>query len=316
LSAADYNLRVSVPPAAAPLGRILTAMVTPFAADGSLDLGASRALARHLVAHGSEGLVLAGTTGEAPTLSDSEKLALFEAVLDEVGGDVHVVANTGTYDTAHSAALTRQAGALGVHGFLAVTPYYSKPPLEGVRRHFGAIAESAGDLPLVLYNIPQRVIVNVDPASIIQIAAAHANLVAVKQATPDPAQARAIIEAGIAVYAGNDDLVLPFLEIGGCGGICVASHLVGPRFIELCDLVAAGRLDEARARDAELVPLLDVLAVTVNPIPIKTALDLLGHRVGGLRLPLVEASAAERIAIQAALAAFGLTAHADATAAR
>lgn len=316
MSGADYNLRVSAQPAPAPLGRILTAMVTPFAADGSLDIGASRALARHLVANGSDGLVLAGTTGEAPTLSDSEKLALFEAVLEEVGGDAHVVANTGTYDTAHSVTLTRQAAALGVHGFLAVTPYYSKPPLEGVRRHFGAIADGAGDLPLVLYNIPQRVIVNVDPGSIIQIAASHANLVAVKQATPDPSQARAIIEAGIAVYAGNDDLVLPFLEIGGCGGICVASHLVGTRFVELCDLVTAGRIDEAHARNAQLAPLLDALSVTVNPIPIKTALALLGHRVGGLRLPLIEASAAERVAIQAALSAFGLTAHADATATR
>ncbi len=224
-SARDHRattMPACLPAPSAPLGRILTAMVTPFAADGSLDLDASRDLARHLVAQGSEGLVLAGTTGEAPTLDDAEKLALFEAVLDEVGADVHIVANTGTYDTAHSVSLTRQAAALGVHGFLAVTPYYSKPPLEGVRRHFGAIADAAGDLPVVLYNIPQRVIVNVDPGSMAQVAAQHANVVAVKQSTPDPAQARAIVESGLALYAGNDDLVLPFLEVGGCGGICVA----------------------------------------------------------------------------------------------
>jgi 4-hydroxy-tetrahydrodipicolinate synthase len=303
-------------PAPAPLGRILTAMVTPFAADGSLDLVAARALARHLVANGSDGLVLAGTTGEAPTLDDNEKLALFDAVLEEVGSDAFVVANTGTYDTAHSVSMTRDAGELGVHGFLAVTPYYSKPPLEGVRRHFGAIADAAGDLPLVLYNIPQRVIVNVDPASIVQIAKEHANLVAVKQATPDTGQARAIVEAGIALYAGNDDLLLPFLEVGGCGGIHVASHLVGARFGEICDLVAAGNLDEAHTRNNELAPLLDALNITVNPIPVKTALALLGHSVGGLRLPLIEATPSERVSIQAALAAFGLTAAADATATR
>jgi 4-hydroxy-tetrahydrodipicolinate synthase len=306
---------VSAPPFA-PLGRILTAMVTPFTPDGMLDLRAARSLARHLVVRGSEGLVLAGTTGEAPTLDDAEKLALFEAVLEEVGGDAYIVANTGTYDTAHSAHMTRKAAALGVHGFLAVTPYYSRPPLEGVRRHFGVIADAAGDLPLVIYNIPQRVIVNVDPGSIIQVASAHANVVGVKQATPDAGQARAIVEAGLALYAGNDDLVLPFLELGGCGGICVASHLVGARFIELCDLVAADRIDEAHARNLELAPLLDALAVTVNPIPVKTALDLLGHAVGGLRLPLIEATASERVSIQAALTAFGLLARADAAATR
>jgi 4-hydroxy-tetrahydrodipicolinate synthase len=304
------------PLVAAPLGRILTAMVTPFAADGSLDLPAARELARHLIRNGSDGVVLAGTTGEAPTLSDDEKLALFDAVLEEIGDEAVVVANTGTYDTAHSAELTRDAAGLGVHGFLAVTPYYSRPPLEGVRRHFGAIAEAAGDLPVILYNIPQRVIVNVDPASVATVARANANVVAVKQATPDPAQARQILEAGVAVYAGNDDLVLPFLEIGGCGGICVASHLVGQRFAELCDLVLADRLDEAHRRNTELLGLLDGLAVTVNPIPIKTALGMLGHAVGGLRLPLVEATAAERAQIQAALSASGLLTGADATAVR
>jgi 4-hydroxy-tetrahydrodipicolinate synthase len=203
-----------------------------------------------------------------------------------------------------------------VHGFLAVTPYYNKPPMEGVRRHFGAIADAAGDLPLILYNIPQRVIVNVDPGSMAQVAAQHANLVAVKQSTPDTAQARAIVESGLALYAGNDDLVLPFLELGGCGGISVAAHLVAPSFLELCDLVAADRLDEAHARNNELAPLLDALNITVNPIPVKTALELLGHRVGGLRLPLIEATPSERVAIQAALAAFGLVADTGATATR
>jgi 4-hydroxy-tetrahydrodipicolinate synthase len=315
MSGPDYNPAVPAAPVA-PLGRILTAMVTPFAADGSLDVEASRALARHLVAQGSEGLVLAGTTGEGSTLDDPEKLALFEAVLEEVGGDAHIVANTGSNDTGHSVALTLQAAELGVHGFLAVTPYYNKPPMEGVRRHFGAIADAAGELPVILYNIPQRVILNVDPGSMAQVAAAHPNVVAVKQSTPDLAQARSILDAGLALYAGNDDLVLPFLEIGGCGGICVAAHLVSSRFIELCDLVAADRIDEAHAKNNELAPLLDALNITVNPIPVKTALELLGHQVGGLRLPLIEATPSERVAIQAALAAFGLMADTGATASR
>jgi 4-hydroxy-tetrahydrodipicolinate synthase len=185
-----------------------------------------------------------------------------------------------------------------------------------VRRHFGAIAEAAGELPVVLYNIPQRVILNVDPGSMAQVAAQHPNIVAVKQSTPDTSQARAVVDSGLALYAGNDDLVLPFLELGGCGGICVAAHLVGPRFVELCDLVAADRLDEAHAKNNELAPLLDALNITVNPIPVKTALDLLGHRVGGLRLPLIEATASERVAIQAALAEFGLVADSSATATR
>ena len=315
MSLPDYNPDVPASPVA-PLGRILTAMVTPFAADGSLDLGAARTLARHLVAQGNEGLVLAGTTGEGSTLDDPEKLALFEAVLDEVGGDAHIVANTGSNDTGHSVLLTRQAAELGVHGFLAVTPYYSKPPMEGVRRHFGAIADAAGELPVILYNIPQRVILNVDPASMARVASEHPNVVGVKQSTPDLAQARAILDAGLALYAGNDDLVLPFLEIGGCGGICVAAHLVASRFIELCDLVAADKLDEAHARNNELAPLLDALNITVNPIPVKTALELLGHQVGGLRLPLIDATPSERVAIRAALDAFGLTVDAGATASR
>ena len=213
----------------APAGRICTAMATPFAADGSLDLDASRTLARHLVEHGSEGLVLAGTTGEGPTLTDAEKLALFEAVLDEVGGDARVIANTGTYDTAHSVHLTRDARKLGVHGFLAVTPYYNKPPAEGLARHFAAIAAAADGLPVIVYNIPQRVILNLEPALLARLARESANVVAVKQATTDLDQARAILDAGLALYAGNDDLLAPFLELGGSGGICVASHLVGPR---------------------------------------------------------------------------------------
>ena len=291
-----------------PAGRICTAMATPFAADGSLDLDAARTLARHLASHGSEGLVLAGTTGEGPTLSDGEKLALFDAVLDEVGSDVRVIANTGTYDTAHSVHLTQAARRLGVHGFLAVTPYYNKPPSEGLARHFAAIATAADGLPVIIYNIPQRVILNLEPDLLARLARESANVVAVKQATTDLEQARAILAAGLTLYAGNDDLVAPFLELGGSGGICVASHLIGADMLRMCDLAEAGDFEAVRALDRELSVVYEALAVTTNPIPLKAALELAGLRVGAPRLPLVEATAEQCAVLRSALAARGLTA--------
>jgi 4-hydroxy-tetrahydrodipicolinate synthase len=283
-------------------------MATPFGADGSLDLDASRALARYLVEHGSEGLVLAGTTGEGPTLSDAEKLALFEAVLDEVGADARVIANTGTYDTAHSVHLTQDARGLGVHGFLAVTPYYNKPPAEGLARHFAAIAAAADGLPVIIYNIPQRVILNLEPALIARLARESANVIAVKQATTDPVQARAILDAGLVLYAGNDDLLAPFLELGGSGGICVASHLVGSDMLRMCELAEAGDFEGVRELDRKLSPVYDALGVTTNPIPLKAALELIGLRVGAPRLPLVEATDEQCAVLRSALAARGLTA--------
>ena len=283
-------------------------MATPFGADGSLDLDASRALARHLVEHGSEGLVLAGTTGEGPTLTDDEKLGLFEAVLDEVGSDARVIANTGTYDTRHSVHLTRDARRLGVHGFLAVTPYYNKPPAEGLARHFAAIAAAADGLPVIIYNIPQRVILNLEPALIARLARESANVVAVKQATTDLDQARAILDAGLVLYAGNDDLLAPFLELGGSGGICVASHLVGSDMLRICELAEAGDFEAVHELDRELTPVYEALSITTNPIPLKAALELIGLRVGAPRLPLVEATDEQRAVLRSALEARGLTA--------
>jgi 4-hydroxy-tetrahydrodipicolinate synthase len=283
-------------------------MATPFAAAGTLDLEAARSLARYLVAHGSEGLVLAGTTGEGPTLTDDEKLALFEAVLDEVGSDARVIANTGTYDTAHSVHLTRDARRLGVHGILAVTPYYNKPPAEGLARHFAAIAAAADGLPVVIYNIPQRVILNLEPALLARLARESANVVAVKQATTDLDQARAILDAGLVLYAGNDDLLAPFLELGGSGGIHVASHLVGLDMLRMCELAEAGDFDGMRALDRELSPVFEAMNVTTNPIPLKAALELIGLRVGAPRLPLVEATDEQCAVLRSALAARGLTA--------
>ena len=292
--------------AAAPIGRIATAMLTPFAADGSLDLDGARALARHLVENGSDGLVMTGTTGEAPTMTDAEKLAFYEAVIDEVGGEAHLVAGTGTYDTAHCAHLTREAAKLGVEAFLAVTPYYSKPPPEGIVRHFAAIADAAGGRPVIAYNIPQRVVLNLPPELLERLAREVPSVIAVKQATTDLDQARAIVAMGLALYAGNDDLVLPFAEIGGCGGICVASHLIGRELGRVVELVQSGDVGGARALEAELHQVFDALAVTVNPIPVKAAMALCGHRVGEPRLPLVAASDDETARIRVMLERRGL----------
>ena len=291
----------------APFGRILTAMVTPFAADGSIDLDEAVRLAEHLIEHGSEGLVVHGTTGEASTLTDDEKLALTEAVAGAVGERVPVISGTGSNDTAHSVHLTKQAARFeGVAGFLAVTPYYNKPPIAGIEAHTRAIADAAGDLPIVLYNIPQRVILHLSPADIDRLAQID-TVIAVKQAVTDLDEARQIVEAGrLALYAGNDDLVLPFALLGGVGGICVASHVAGREMLAMQAAADVGDEEQARAIDADLTPLYEALSVTVNPIPVKTAMELLGFSVGDLRLPLVNATDAERDVVRAGLAARGL----------
>jgi len=282
----------------------LTAICTPYKADGSVDIQAFRALASHLVANGSDGLVVTGTTGESPTLSDAERFALYEAALDEVGDDATVVAGTGTYSTHHSVELTRRAHELGVHAFLVVTPYYNKPPVRGIVRHFEEIA-AVSDRPLIAYNIPGRVVLNLETDAIAQLAEIP-TVRAVKQANPDLDQARAIVALGLDLYAGDDDLVFPFLELGGLGGVCVHTHVVGPRVKEMVQRYRAGDVDGARDLDRELLPAIDLLRVVVNPIAIKCALNLLGHEVGGVRLPLVEASGDEREAIRGCLERLGL----------
>jgi 4-hydroxy-tetrahydrodipicolinate synthase len=254
-----------------------------------------------LVDTGSDGIVVCGTTGEGPTVNDREKLEMFETVVSEVGSRATVVANTGSYDTHHSVALTRSALASGVDGFLVVTPYYNKPPADGIVAHFQAIAEAAEGRPVIAYNIPSRVVINMEPELLFRLAEIP-NVVGVKQATPDLDQAEAIVaHGGLALYAGNDDLMLPFLRLGGAGGICVASHLAGRRYAEMISLANAGDFDAAERIDEELQPLLEALAVTTNPIPLKAALNMLGHDVGGLRLPLVDATDAQKAAIRAAL---------------
>lgn len=282
---------------------MLTAIVTPFRADGSVDLDRFRELAAHLVANGSDGLVITGTTGESPTLTDDERFALYAAAVEEVGDRATVVAGTGTYSTAHSVHLTEKAHELGVDGFLVVTPYYNKPPPRGIVRHFAAIA-AVTDRPVIVYNIPSRTVVNIEPETIAELAEIP-NVAAVKQAHADLGQARGIVETGLALYAGDDDLLFPFLELGGTGGICVHTHVVGPQVKRMVQLHKAGEVEAALALDGELRPAIDLIRVAVNPIAIKAALNLLGHDVGGLRLPLVEATDEERERVRGCLERLG-----------
>jgi 4-hydroxy-tetrahydrodipicolinate synthase len=286
------------------LGNVLTAIVTPFDEDGAVDFDAFQSLARHLVANGSDGIVVAGTTGESPTLSDGERLDLFRAALEAVGEEASVVAGTGTYSTAHSVHLTEQAHELGADGFLVVTPYYNKPPQRGIVAHFEAIA-AASDLPIVAYNIPSRVVVNIEPETISRLAEIE-TVRAVKQAHDDLDEARHIVDTGLDLYAGDDNLIQPFLELGGVGGICVHTHVVGPQVAEQVQAAIGGDLESAREVDRSLGPAYDLLKVQTNPIAIKTALRLLGHPVGGHRLPLVDPTRDEVAQVRSCLERLGL----------
>ena len=281
-------------------GTIITAMVTPFDRELAVDHGRLAELAAWLVDHGSDGLVVAGTTGESPTLTDDEKLAMFRTVMEAVGDRASVIAGTGTYDTRHTIALTKKAADCGVDAALVVTPYYNKPPERGLIEHFKAVA-AASPLPVIIYNIPGRSGVNLS-AEALAVLGEVERIVAVKQANPDRDDlARLVERSDIGIYAGNDDMLLDVLRLGGLGGICVASHVVGPRMAEMAARVREGRLAEAEAIDAELQPLYKALFVTTNPIPIKAAVGLLGIDVGGLRLPLVPATDEERAVVRSQL---------------
>ena len=286
------------------LGNVLTAIVTPFREDESVDFEAFQRLARHLVDHGSDGVVVAGTTGESPTLTDRERLDLIRAAVEAVGGDATVVAGTGTYSTAHSVHLTEDARELDVDGLLIVTPYYNKPPQRGIVAHFEAIAE-ASDLPIVVYNIPSRVVINIEPETITRLAQIP-TVRAVKQAHDDLDQARHIVEVGLDLYAGDDNLILPFLELGAMGGVCVHTHVVGPQVAEQVRAYLNGDPERARAIDRELDAAYELLKIQTNPIPVKAALNLLGHGVGGHRLPLPAPTEDEVAAVRASLERLGL----------
>jgi len=286
------------------LGNVLTAIVTPFREDGAVDYDTFQRVARHLVENGSDGVVVAGTTGESPTLADGERLDLFRAALEAVGEEASVVAGTGTYSTAHSVHLTEAAHEIGVDGMLIVTPYYSKPPQRGIVAHFGEVAR-ASDRPIVVYNIPSRVVVNIEPETISRLAEIE-SVRAVKQANDDLEQARHIVDTGLDLYAGDDNLIQPFLELGSVGGVCVHTHVVGPQVAEQVRAGLVGDLDRAREIDAELAPVYDLLRAATNPIAIKAALNLLGHEVGGHRLPLVGASEDELAVVRGCLERLGL----------
>jgi 4-hydroxy-tetrahydrodipicolinate synthase len=285
----------------AEIGGVLTAMVTPFTEDRSVDEAAARKLARHLVENGSHGLVLAGTTGESPTLDDEETLSLLRAVRDELGGDVLLICGTGSNDTRHAERLSAAAADAGADAVLVVTPYYNKPNPAGILAHYEAVARAAG-VPLVLYNIPSRVVVNIPPELLAELAQIE-NVVAVKQANDDELQP---ID-GLRVLAGNDGTFLRTLEMGGPGGILVASHLVGPEMREIYDAAQAGELDRAREIDASLRPIYEVLGRT-NPIPVKAGLELLGICSARARLPIIEADEGQRAEVRGALEAHGLLA--------
>ncbi|MFL5973311.1 MAG: 4-hydroxy-tetrahydrodipicolinate synthase [Gaiellaceae bacterium] len=285
------------------LGEILTASVTPFDADGAVSVPRFRELTSYLVDNGSDGLVVTGTTGESPTLADDERFALYEAALETVGDRATVIAGTGTYDTRHSIHLTQKAHELGVDGFLVVTPYYNKPPPRGIVEHVKAIA-AVTDKPIVYYNIPARVVNLVSVETLAELAEIP-NVVAVKQAWDDLEDARRIVELGLALYAGDDNILLPFLELGGTGGICVHTHIVGPQVKEQLLAVRAGDMERARRIEEELAPAYEILGLAVGPIGIKAALNLLGQDVGGLRLPMVEATDDEKNTIRGCLERLG-----------
>jgi 4-hydroxy-tetrahydrodipicolinate synthase len=271
------------------LGGILTAMVTPFDADGRLDEGATVRFIHHLLENGSDGLVLAGTTGEGATMTDEEKARLWELGVAE-SGDAPIIAGTGTYDTRHSVELTERAHEIGVDAMLVVTPYYVRPNRRGIKAHYEAVA-AATDRPIVAYNIPSRTGTDM-PNDLLAELAQIDNVAAVKQARYED---MAPID-GMDLLAGNDDILAKVLDMGGTGGILVASNLVGREMRRIID-----EPERRHELENELRDLYKALSVTVNPIPVKTALNMVGQDVGGLRLPLVEASEDERAVIRAAL---------------
>jgi 4-hydroxy-tetrahydrodipicolinate synthase len=280
-----------------PYEGLLTAMVTPFAADGAVDEAAAVSLGRHLLTDGaSHGLVVCGTTGEAATLTDDEQISLIGTLVAELGDEGAIVAGAGSNDTRHAIELTERAVDAGADAILSVTPYYNKPNRRGIRRHFEEVARASQGLPIVMYNIPGRTATNMPPDLLAELAQIE-GIEAVKQANSDELQP---ID-GLSVLAGNDDILAACMDMGGGGGICVASHVVGPEMRRI--------VEEPQARaevDAGLRDIYAAMFVTSSPAPVKAALSMLGHDVGGLRLPLVEVDDAERAQVRDALARHGL----------
>ncbi len=272
-----------------PFGRLLTAMVTPFDGDGRVDLALAGRLARHLVDEGSDGLIVSGTTGESPTLSWQEQHQLLEAVRQAVGPGVKILAGTGSNSTAEAVEATNQAAFAGADGALVVVPYYNKPPQEGLEAHFRAIAKAAPELPLMLYNIPGRTGCALAPATVARLMECP-NVVSFKAAsgtTDEVTQLRLLCGSKLAVYSGDDGLLLPMLSVGAVGVVSVASHLVGRRLKAMIEAYISGQVAVALGYHEQLQPLFKALFATTNPIPVKAALELSGWPVGPPRLPLL-----------------------------
>lgn len=289
------------------LGSLLTAMVTPFQADGTFDPGQAARLAQHLVEIGNEGVVISGTTGESPTLTDEEKLELFRAVVGEIGGRATVVAGTGCNDTRQSIELTKEAEKLGVDAIMAVVPYYNRPPQEGLYNHFRAIAENTS-LPVMLYNVPSRTACNLAPETVARLAEID-NIVAIKEASGNMdqvAEIRRRTPADFDIYSGDDSLTLPIMSIGGIGVVSVAGHLVGRRLRAMIEAFHKGDVRTATAIHLELLPIFKVMFVTTNPIPVKTAVNMLGFDVGPVRPPLAPPTDDELQAVRTVLIESGL----------
>jgi 4-hydroxy-tetrahydrodipicolinate synthase len=284
-------------------------MVTPFRDDRGVDLDRAQELARWLIANGSDAVVVAGSTGEAPTLTAAEKADLFQAVGEAIRGQGKMLAGVGTYATAETLELTRAAAKAGADGLLVVTPYYNKPPQRGLTAHFSAVAD-ATDLPVVLYNIPGRTALRIEHDTLLELAA-HQNIVAVKDSTGDfQAISRLIAEApdGFEVYSGDDWATFGYLCLGAVGVVSVASHLVGTQIHQMVDLIVTGDIPAARKIHEQLTPLYNAMFITSNPIPVKAALQMLGRGCGGTRLPLVAATPDEEARVRAALEDAGLLA--------
>ena len=290
----------------APFGRLLTAMVTPFGADGSVDLPAASDLARHLVDDlGHDGLVLNGTTGEAPTTSDGEKADLLHAVVDAVGDRATVIAGVGTFNTEHTLELAADAAKLGVDGLLVVTPYYSKPPQAGLLEHFRRVAD-ATDVPVMLYDIPGRAGTAIATDTLLRLAE-HPRIVAIKDAKGDlTASAQVMAQCDLAYYSGDDAMTLPLLSVGAVGVVGTSTHFSGLGMKALIDAYLAGDVAEAIRLHRQLLPIFTGIFATQGCILVKAGLALQGRSVGGVRSPLVVATPAETEALTAALAAAGL----------
>lgn len=290
-------------------GRVLTAMVTPFNEDNSVNYTVAEKLADHLVNHGSDGLVICGTTGESPTLDSAEKYQLLKVIKNAVGDRAKVIMGTGSNSTQKAITDTQKAQEMGIDGTLQVVPYYNKPPQEGLYEHFGAIARSCPSLPIMLYNIPGRTGKNLEPQTIAQLAQDFDNIVAVKDASGNleqTAQINLLKPADFLIYSGEDFLTLPMMTVGCVGVVSVASHLVGKEMQTMINAYTTGNNQLAQEIQQKLYPLFKVLFCNTNPIPVKFALQLQGWDVGTVRLPLVSPSSSQQTEVKKVLQALSL----------